>query len=359
MVIDRFKLYEAVVVRNGLIFVYHTPWGFKDLHWHIGDMKEQDSRYGRPLRIFINNKSCFKENADGSLDETRAEFTTTLDLQMIAVKRASMDAFLFSCNFMCRPQSKETALFQRDQIQYHDRDASELHKLGFSFYLAIDPSKGGTWAGRDFDALILAAVSPTASIYVIEALLIKVSREKLLREVLRLCETYPFVKRVSIEKRFQQHELANWLKKEKVRLETDGLVRPVRVPWHNLKGDNRSKEERILALSPYFENRMVFIKQGHTELEKQLLEYNPDSTNNHDDGPDGLGFILDMMDPPTAEQKQEYWKNPNWREEYEKQFGTAEGMPRESTVRMWKTVRAERERMRTGRGPQIRHLGMR
>ena len=356
-VIDRFKLYEAVIVRNGIIVVYHTPWGFKDLHWHIGVMKKEDERYGRPLRVSTNNKSCFKENPDGTLDETRAEFESTLDLKMIAVKKASMDAFLFSCNFLCRPQSKETALFQREQIQYHTRDASELHAKGFNFYLAIDPSKEGTWAGRDFDALILAAVSQTLDIFVIEALLLKVSREKLLREVLRLCETYPFIKKVGIEKRFQQHELAAWLKKEKVRLEQEGITKPVRVPWVEIKADNRSKDERITALSPYFESRKVWIKQGHTILEQQLLEYVAGS-NVHDDGPDGLGFILDIMDRPASDKIEEWWKKENWAEAYEKEKGTTEGMPRPATVKMWRTVRLERERARAGRGPKISHMGM-
>jgi predicted phage terminase large subunit-like protein len=358
IVTDRFKLYESLVSRNGMVMVYGTPWGFKDLNWHIDQMKKEDLRYGRPLRVFSNDKSCFKELEDGSLDETRAEFPTTLDLQMISVKKASMDAFLFSCNYMCRPQSKETALFQKDQIQYHDRGAEDLHRLGYNFYLAIDPSKEGTWAGRDFDALVLAAVSQTADMFVVEALLLKLSREKLLREVLRLCEVYPFIKKVSIEKRFQQHELAAWLKKEKIELEQRGEIKPVRVPWHDLPSDRRSKDDRIRALSPYFESGKVWLKQSHTELEKQLLEYTPGSITNHDDGPDALGFILDMMDIPSMDKKEDWWKRKDWAEAYEAEKGTKEGMPRSTTIRVWQTVRRERERMRSGRGRRVRHLGI-
>ena len=270
-----------------------------------------------------------------------------------------MDAFLFSCNYMCRPQSKDTALFQKDQIQYHDKDPTELNRLGFNFYLSIDPSKEGTWAGRDYDALVLAAVSQTADIFVIEALLVKISREKLIREIMRLCALYPFIKKVSIEKRFQQHELAAWLKKEKASLEAQGAVKPVRVPWFDLKVDNRSKDDRIRALSPFFESKKVWIKSGHTILESQLLEYAPDaSARKHDDGPDALGNILDMMDTPANALEKDWWTKPDWAEAYMKEKGTDAGMPRAATIRMWKTVRLERERMKTGRRGRTRHLGM-
>lgn len=359
VVIDRFKLYESLVSRNGIVYVYGTPWGFKDLNNHIETMKKEDLRFGRPLRVFTNNKSCYKENPDGTLDETRAEFETTLDLKMIAVKKASMDAFLFSCNYMCRPQSKDTALFQKAQIQYHDRSADELVKQGCHFYLSIDPSKEGTWAGRDFDALILAAVTKTADIYVMEALLLKVSREKLLREIVRLCNEYPFIKKVSIEKRFQQHELAAWLKKEKIELEQKGEIKPVRVPWADLKVDNRSKDDRIRTLSPYFESGKVYIKQVHTVLEQQLLEYTPGAgAYNHDDGPDALGNIPDMMDIPKSEIEKEWWKKKNWAEAYVEQNGSEEGMPKPSTIRVWKTVRAERERAKTGRRRSGHFIGI-
>ncbi len=313
-------------------------------------MRLEDVRQGRPVRIYVNRKSCYKRTADGRLDVDKVEFPGLLDKETLAFKRASQGAFLFSCNYLVDPQSEESAMFQKKWIQFHDKTKEELAAIGANFYLGIDPSKEGTHAGRDDDALVLSAVTPTADIYFMECIAKAMTRDQLFREIVRLCTEYPMLKKVSIETFFQQHELAAWLKMQ-------GQKLAIHIPWVKYKADDRSKAQRIKTLQPYFENGKAFIRPNMTKFEHQLLSYKEDGLE-HDDVPDAAAQTTDMMDIPAEKQKADWWQQKNWAEAYEAEHGSTEGMPSPSTVRVWKTIRKEKERMKSGRARRMSNLGV-
>lgn len=344
-----FKLYDSLLSRNGMILSLGTRWALHDEGQMIAEMQVQDRRFGRPQRIFINRRSCYGKNEEGKYDEKLLMFPNLLDRETLSFKRASQGAFLFSCNYLCEPMSEETAKVKKEWIRYHGKTQEELKAIGAKFYLAIDPSKEGTAAGRDFDALVVAAVTPSVDIYVMEALALRVDRPKLFENIVRLAAQYPLEK-VMIEEVFQQHELKAWLVQQTASV-------AVRIPWFKFKQDGKRKEDRVNAAQVYFEAKKVWIREDHVELEDQLLRFG--KTNVHDDLVDAFCFILKMMSIPSGLTKKEWWLKADCTEDEEFQASVAaKGVAAtERNIRFWRTMRQRKESGGRDR-KRVSHMGM-
>lgn len=342
-----FKLYDSLLSRCGMILSLGTRWAFDDEGAMIQEMQNEDRRFGRPQRIFINRRACYGKNAEGKYDENILLFPNLLDRVTLQFKRASQGAFLFSCNYLCEPMSEETAKIKKEWIQYHDKSVDDLKAAGARFYLGIDPSKEGTAAGRDFDALCVLALTKGGEVYVMEALALKLSREALFERIVELAVRYPLNK-VMVEEIFQQHELKAWLM-----LKTSKV--PVQIPWVKFKQDGKRKEERMNQAQLWFQAMRVWIRQSHTEFEEQMLRFGKSSV--HDDLCDAFCFCLKMMDLPSEETQKAWWLKPEFAEEE----GYKQMVADKGEEGAWRTVRYKimRENAKISRTRRHRHLGLR
>jgi hypothetical protein len=71
-----------------------------------------------------------------------------------------------------------------------------------------------------------------------------------------------------------------------------------------LKGSNtRSKPQRISALQPYFENGKIWLKEDMKDLIDQITRFPKIA---HDDIIDALAYILEIMIPADADEKDKW-----------------------------------------------------
>ena len=295
-VVDRYKLYDNLLDPGGMLVVVGTRWAQGDMMEYIKKQDEADHKAGRPRRIFINEKAAFKKNKEGKFTDV-PEFPGLLDKEELAFARASQGAFLFSCNYLCSPQSDETATFKMEWIKYHSKPVSDL-PTGTQIYMMVDPAGEGNFASADFNAIVVAAVTPEYDIIVLHRVRAHMTRQTLFKKILQLYDMYRPIK-LGVESVFGQKELKAWLKSEarnKNRI----------LPWSELKSSNKQKEHRIQGLQPYFEAGKIFIRDDMTDLIDELLQF---PNGEHDDVIDALAYVLDFMAVSTAAQPKEFWLN--------------------------------------------------
>lgn len=329
-VIDNFKLYASLMDPSALCVSIGTPWAFGDEGEYIQGVYEDDIKYGRNQRIFLNQRSCFKKMEDGRLDMTAPEFPELLDIQTLNFRRASQKA-LFAFNYMCVRQSDDDATFKKDWFQYHEKGLNDL--VGANIYITIDPAGEGTYTSADYNAIMVTAIDSKCDWYVLHYERKHLNRMELFDLVADLCLKFN-PKKVGIEKVFKQHELAAWLKQR-------SKMKAVYIPWADFKTSHQTKAHRISALQTYYASKKVFIRRDMLELEDELLQY-PRSA--HDDLIDALAYTNEFIAVPREQQDKEWWNRSDWKETFEPTAEFPE-MPSERNVRMWKFQERAKKRL--------------
>ncbi len=321
--ISNYKLYDNLLDPGGMVLMPCTVWNFNDLAQFVDQMKEEDAKSYRPQRIYLNKRSAYKRKPDGKLDFSQLEFPNVLTREELDFARATQGAFMFSCNYLCEPQSDETATFKKEWIKYHTKTPADF--IDANIYMTIDPAGEGTFAGADYTAMVVAAITKEFDIYVLHCHRMHGTRETMFKKMMALYETYMPMK-VGIETVFKQHELKNWLKAEALKNQ-----RPI--VWHDFKNKYKTKDHRIYSLQPYFEKGKVFLGENMFLLEDELIKFKPNDGSIHDDMVDALAYVVDFMSLPASSQPREFWRNPSWKENWK---DPDKAPPDQSTVRAMK-----------------------
>ncbi len=300
-IIDRVKMYDNLLDQSGMAVIVGTRWDSNDLMNFLDMSAKEDERYSRPQRIFFNRKSAYKRQADGKLSTTELEFPGLLTEDELSFARSQMGRELYYCNYLCEPFQSDNAQFLKEWILYHNMTVGELPE-GTVVYMAVDPAGEGKFRDADFNAIIVAAVTPQNDTYVLYAWRGHVTRLGLLQKILQLWEAYN-PRSLGVEAVFGQVELKNWMKEE---MRKRGKV----VNWHDFTNSKIKKEARIKVLLPLFECGKVWLRKEHTELESELLGW-PDG--GHDDMIDTLAYIRDMVDIPfDGPVHGKWWEQKDW-----------------------------------------------
>lgn len=337
-VVDNFKLYESLLDKGGMAVLPGTRWNFKDLGQHIIDMEHDDIRCGRPKRVWSNVLSCYKPDAEGvTAEKNGLEFPDILDKETLAFARINQGPFMFSCNYLCKPQSDETAVFKKEWIRYHDLSDSELEQMQARFYLCVDVAGEGKFKGADWNVVAVVAITPKFDIYVVDYHRFHGTRQQLFDSVVERNARY-VPRAVGIEQVFQQNELASWMKSQ-------ALEKRVRIPWHRFKRSGMKKEHRIMSLQPYAENGKFFIRPTHVELEQEMIRF---PRGDHDDVLDAVAYGEEFMLAPIASQPKEFWRSKDWAEKIEEQNkvlpdSEKKVVPSSATVRCWNWMNRKNE----------------
>lgn len=332
---EHFKLYANLIDPGGMILSVGTRWDFDDLSTMLDFWAKEDMRCLRPQRIFNYHKSCYKYDGDGNLSR-EPQFPTLLPQSELDAERAAQGAWVFSCNYLVRPQSDETAMFKKDWIQYHSLSEEQYMAPGWMRYLCVDPAQEGTKASADNNGLVVVAVSPNYDLYVLKTVNEKMTRLELSEAIFKLHDRYN-VNKVGIESVFEQVELIPWMKEQAY---SEGR----HINFVPLKTNQEKKWRRIQALQPYFESMHVFLKSDQGELEDQILRYSgsDSSKSKKDDLVDSLAYVLQFLQVGREAMPKEYWTKAGWRELWN---DTEKEAPDETTVQMWKW-RKERNKKR-------------
>lgn len=203
-------------------------------------------------------------------------------LERLQDKKEEIGSINFSQEFQNEPLDEDGALFREEWIIW--RTLAELPPL-LEIYGFTDPSLGGSKTA-DFSAIVTLGRDPIEGhIYVLDAVLERLTPEKLINKIFAVYENYRHMM-MGFETIAFQKVLKMWLDERSRR---EGVY----IPIQEVTQGGISKETRITRLSPLVENGTIRFLKGRTEtLVEQLLRF---PRADHDDGPDSLEGAVSII----------------------------------------------------------------
>ena len=247
--------------------VIGTRWSFGDMYQEIIDEEYEDFN-------FITRSA---------LSPTGQEFyPRRLNTGVLNRFRRIQGAYLFSCQYMNNPVDDDTATFKREDFRYMSR--ANMADKAINWYGLVDPSYEGPYS--DFCAIVIAGIDNNGRIYI--------------KHVVRQKMTYAGI----IDKMFEldaMFKLARWgletvgtQKSIEYTLRQEERKRGKSLRVHLFKSRSATKEERIRALAPYYENHEVFHCIGMANLDHLEDELSKFPRAKNDDVSDCFSGILEI-----------------------------------------------------------------
>lgn len=191
-----------------------------------------------------------------------------------------------NCQYMNNPVDEETAKFKREWFKY--KNLADIDGVPINWYLTIDPSFEGDTS--DYAAFVISGMDYQNQLYVRHILKVKRTYGQIVMLTFELyrrfqpkmiiVETLATQKSLEYSYKEKQREMGSWL------------------PIRYVNSRQRSKEERIVALSPKYEFGEVYhIRECNQieELEDELIHF-PKAKN--DDVSDAFATVLEYATPP-------------------------------------------------------------
>lgn len=198
-----------------------------------------------------------------------------------------------NCQYMNNPVSDETAVFKKEDFRYLTRH--QMTERRINWYGLVDPSYEGPYS--DYCAIVIAGIDHEGRLYI--------------KHIVREKMTYAGI----IDKMF---ELNGMFKLVRWGLETVGTQKSIEYTLaekerergmslrvHKFKSRSRTKEERIRALAPFYEDHKVYHCAGMSNLlylEDELSKF-PRAKN--DDVSDCFSGILEIGVRATSSKPNE------------------------------------------------------
>lgn len=204
-----------------------------------------------------------------------------------------------NCQYLNRPVSSDTCVFTPETIKFYDKLPE-----GLIYFITLDPAIS-TKERSDYSALVVNGVDYHHNWFIKHALQVKLPPSELISLIFDLAwEVKDNLMCFAMEK-FSLEQII------KVNLLAEMEKRKWAFPIKELPTDTRvSKENRIRALQPRFQNGQVFIHKDQKHLYHQLLYY-PQGVKN-DDLLDALKSQLQITFPsPHLIDKPKGIENPH------------------------------------------------
>lgn len=179
------------------------------------------------------------------------------------------------------PINLDECLFKPDWITYYSDDELDRVRI-VGYYGALDPSLGKTRLA-DYSAFIVVGRGENGVMYVLEAVIERMSPDRIIDTLIRLGRQYEFV-RFGIEVNQWQDLLRLMVMERGAR---EGLYLPIVELRHT-----KDKVIRVQTMLPYVKNGYIRFNREHKLLLDQLLGF---PKLRHDDGPDALEMAVRMV----------------------------------------------------------------
>ena len=271
--IDYYRMLLSVLDPGGELIIIGTRYSALDLYGYISDPQGQELS-----QFAVYCKEAYDEKTGELL------FPTVLTHEYLEQQKKSQGSWIFNCQYMNKPVSPDTAFFRLEDIQYYD-DAPP----GCVTFITFDPaiSKG---ARSDYSAFIVNHVDYREHWYIGEAIQKKVDTNEIIEMIFYLANKYKdSLQCFAMEKFMLEQVLEKTLHYEQTK-------RGIFFTIVQLPQDTRiSKEHRIRALQPRFQNGMIHYKRDMTELVHQTIYY-PLGVK-HDDLLDALKSQIQVVYP--------------------------------------------------------------
>jgi predicted phage terminase large subunit-like protein len=270
--INFYKMLLSVLEPDGAIIVIGTRYSALDLY---GWLSDDDSPEKDQIDILI------REAID---DDGNLLFPEVLTKEFLEEQRKTQGEFMFACQYLNRPVSSGTCYFSPETIKFYDTPPK-----GLIYFLTLDPAIS-TKARSDYSAFIVNGVDHLHNWYILEAIAKKLTPSEVVKQVFDLYEKYKIQFMLF---GMEKHTLEQVLK---LAITEEQNKRGIAFPIKELPTDTRvSKENRIRALQPRFQNGQIYIHKSQTALYHQILYY-PLGTK-HDDLLDALKSQLAVTFP--------------------------------------------------------------
>lgn len=273
---EHWKLLFPLLDPGKPMVIVGTRWSYMDLYQYIID--EEAERFN-----FITRAA---EAADGDL-----LWPSVLNRQELDRIRRSLQAYHYSCQYMNNPVDDETAYFQRSMFSYVAWDRAK--DMPINWFVSIDPSFKGPES--DYAAFVCLGMDHQRELYVRAAMHFKLNYAEIVRLTFDWYEKYHPL-RMAIETVAGQKNIQYMMHEEQKR-------RGYWLPLKEINHRSDSKEERIKALSPFYEfGRVHHVREspGLADLEYELIHF---PKGKHDDMIDALATGLEIATPPSPHQK--------------------------------------------------------
>lgn len=284
-VISHYRLLLSLLEPDGEMIVVGTRWHFRDLYSYI--LEEEIGKAGNPDWYVLIEKAI---RDDGSLF-----FPRRLNKEFLDAQRKSQGAYLFSVLYQNSPTSNEDAIFKKENFRYWEGDRfpeQDGKRIFLNLYILIDRAFSSA-DSADYTGCVLAGVSCSGNIYVLEAERHKFGLNEMLLLIMGWVDKYGAerVRKVGIE-------TINWE-------EIEPQIRMFMLKKNKfficerlLPEGKKSKDLRIRsALEARIANKTVFFKKGMVDLEDELIRF---PVGTHDDLIDALAYVVPFMTVPGS-----------------------------------------------------------
>ena len=267
--IDYYKLLLSVLDPGGEVVVIGTIWGAYSLYDWLRDPEGPEYKM----------VDYFHRAAEDS--QGRLTMPEILSREFLDQQKLTQGSYIYSCQYLNKADHTQFAFFKDEDLRYYD-DAPD----GLIYFLSVDPAIS-LKARSDYSALVVVGVDYDSNWYILEAVEEKVEPSDLIRLIFELNKKYPLqclaMENFALEKVLRINLFAEMEKRnEYIAVKT--LATNTRV----------SKEARIRALQPIFEQKKIHIKKSMRSLYRQIITF-PHVKN--DDLIDALKSMLQVVYP--------------------------------------------------------------
>jgi predicted phage terminase large subunit-like protein len=227
-------------------------------------------------------------NPDGSLF-----FPEKLSHEFLESSKRAMGSYIFANQYLNEIVPSDRQTFKRIWFKYH-QEVPKRHNT----FVFIDPalSEADT---SDFTGILIVKVDVNGDWHIVYAKRHRLNPTELVQFIFRINEEWhPQV--IGVEEIAYQKAILYFLAEEMRR-------RKIVIPVTGIKyAPDKSKQTRILSLVPRFEWGHIFLGQGLTDLEIELLQF---PRGSHDDLIDALASMEYIAFKP--DEREELIKKPH------------------------------------------------
>lgn len=288
---QHYRLVYSLLEPGHPAVIVGTRWNYDDLYQMIIDTEQSEFN-------FITRSA---ESSDGNLF-----YEKRLNRKELTKFRQKQGPYLYSCQYMNNPIDDETATFKKSMFKYIK--TSDLPEA-INWYGMVDPS----WKGEssDYAVIMIGGMDSKGQIYCRFIYRQKLTYAEIVKKMFEIDAMFG-PRQWLLETIGSQKSIQYFLEQEQ-RIQT----RLLRVK--EIKGQRAHKEERIMALAPYYElGRAYHVLESPQidVLEGELMRY---PKSKYDDVSDCWAGILEIAKPASggvlskekSDKRKEYLKMLN------------------------------------------------
>lgn len=289
---DHYKLMYSLLEPGHPAVVVGTRWNYNDLYQMIIDEEKEDFN-------FITRSA---ESMDGDLF-----YEKRLNRKQLTTFRKRQGAYLYSCQYLNNPVDDESATFKKSMFKHISMEAIKDTKI--NWYGLVDPSWKGEYS--DYAVIMIAGMDSRGEIYCRYIHRAKLTYAEIVVKMFEINAMFS-PRQWLLETVATQKSIQYFLEQEQKRQTTLLRVKEIR-------GQRAQKEERIMALAPYYELGRAHHLRDCPQieiLESELMNF---PRSKYDDVSDCWAGILEIATPPSgvvlskekSDKRKEYLKMLN------------------------------------------------